>query len=194
MLKSISGTTASNKSAGFDVISNFRNRHNNTSPKKDSLLANLVMLCIVHSSVERLTRGPIIVQKFKAKEISMTNAMFVDTNNFYAREMHRNCLIELGAKNGHVPPKKSELSKSAISTNSSFIDELVQAMRMRVAAGARRLVVFSHSNNIDDIVFHFDLSIEKEVWGRGFGYFTDDKKEQDMLIVEYGPQPNIYFK
>jgi hypothetical protein len=164
MSKSISGTTASNKSAGFDVISNFRNRNNNTSPKKDSLLTNLSMLCIVHSSFERCNRWEIITGKLKTIGIGMTNAMFVDTENFYAREMHRNCLSELGAKNGHVPPKKSELSKSAISTNSSFIDELVQAMRMRVAAGARRLVVFSHSNNIDDIVFHFDrrLSVKSK--------------------------------
>jgi hypothetical protein len=192
MSKSIRGTTASHKSGGFDVISNFRGNNKALVPKKDSLLANLSLLCIVHSSCERRTRGQIIVEKLKDKGISMTNTMFVDTNNTYAREMHRNCLIELGAKNGHVPPNKSKLGMSA--TSSAFIEDLIQAMRMRVTAGAERLVVFSHSDNIHDIVFHFDKRIEKEAWNNGFRYFTDEKKDQDMLVVEYGPKPNIYLK
>lgn len=193
MSKSISGTTTSHKSNGFEVIANFRGNNKALVPKKDSLLANLSMLCIVHSSSSRWwTRGEIIVKKLKEKGIGMANTMFVDTNNVNSREMHRNCVIELGAKNGHVPPKKTNLGMSA--TSSAFIDELIQTMRMRVAAGAQRLVVFSHSDNIDDIVFNFDKSIEKKVWDSGFGYFTEEEKNQDMLVVEYGPKPNIYFK
>ena len=154
MSKSIRGTTASHKSGGFDVISNFRGNNKALVPKKDSLLANLSLLCIVHSSCERRTRGQIIVEKLKDKGISMTNTMFVDTNNTYAREMHRNCLFVLGAKNGHVP----------------------------------------HTDNIHEIVINFDKRIEKEAWNNGFRYFTDEKKDQDMLVVEYGPKPNMYLK
>lgn len=179
MSKSLAGTTPPSRNSMFRFSNRMLSKE--CDFKRNPFLRDLKLLCIVQCGPDMPIQLTDIPTKLAGLGISIKNTMFVDSGSSYSRNTHIECMCKLSksiqVKNFLAPVAPTHTSSSA----AGFCPTLVDAMKIRIDAGARRLVVFTHTKSIDDILFAFDKEVEMKVWNSR----KEFENSGNILVVDY---------